>query len=232
MGDIPGLAKSIFELGLLQPIVITKDHKLVAGGRRLEAFKVLAEEDSRFSSIPATIVDLDEAGQLQGEHDENECRKPFTPSEKVAIMRAIEEHLKVAKFCHGRTKESAATQAGFGNRETARQAEQVVDRGVPELVDAVDDGTISISDAAGIVDAEPEEQREAVDSVRKGEAPTARAALGKNRDAAKALAYKSISALIRACDELKVTSATVKMGSVRDALDQIKHCVGSASGAS
>ena len=41
LGDIAGLAKSIEELGLLQPIVVTPDRNLVAGRRRLEAVKEL-----------------------------------------------------------------------------------------------------------------------------------------------------------------------------------------------
>jgi ParB family transcriptional regulator, chromosome partitioning protein len=42
MGDIPAFAASIQELGcLLQPIVVTKDGRLVAGHRRLQAFKYL-----------------------------------------------------------------------------------------------------------------------------------------------------------------------------------------------
>ena len=41
MGDIDALAKSIAEIGLLQPIVITPDKRLVCGARRLEAYRRL-----------------------------------------------------------------------------------------------------------------------------------------------------------------------------------------------
>ena len=42
MGDIDGLAACITSFGLLQPIAVTTDDKLVAGGRRLAAVKQLS----------------------------------------------------------------------------------------------------------------------------------------------------------------------------------------------
>jgi ParB/RepB/Spo0J family partition protein len=43
LGDIQGLADSISRYGLIQPIVITKDRRLIAGGRRLEAHRQLGK---------------------------------------------------------------------------------------------------------------------------------------------------------------------------------------------
>ena len=87
MGDIPDLAASIKELGLLQPIVVLPDYRLVAGQRRLEAMKSLG-----WIEVPAVIAsDLDDAlCLLQAERDENQCRKDFARSEAVALGRAIE----------------------------------------------------------------------------------------------------------------------------------------------
>jgi hypothetical protein len=84
MGDIDSLARSIVELGLLHPIVVTPELKLIAGQRRLEAFKQLGREE-----IPVTVIDLEEV--IRGEWAENAERKAFTPSEAVAIGRIIEE---------------------------------------------------------------------------------------------------------------------------------------------
>jgi ParB/RepB/Spo0J family partition protein len=83
MGDISGLAASIAELGLLQPIVVRPDGFLIAGERRLRAAKELG-----WTEIPATVVDLDAI--VRGEFAENALRKDFTPSEMVAIADAIE----------------------------------------------------------------------------------------------------------------------------------------------
>jgi ParB family chromosome partitioning protein len=91
-------------VGLLHPIVIAPDHQLIAGQRRLEAVKELG-----WTEIPARVVDL--ANIVQGEHDENAYRKDFTPSEAVAIGRALEEleRPKAARRkAAGRAKRKAA----------------------------------------------------------------------------------------------------------------------------
>ena len=87
LGDIPSLSNSIHERGLLQPIVITSDGTLIAGQRRLEACRSLGWRD-----VPVRIVThFDDArSRLLAEQDENTCRKDMTPSEKVALGRALE----------------------------------------------------------------------------------------------------------------------------------------------
>jgi ParB family chromosome partitioning protein len=50
MGDLASLARSIRDIGLLHPIVVSQDGLLLAGGRRLEACKMLGWQD-----IPVTI---------------------------------------------------------------------------------------------------------------------------------------------------------------------------------
>ena len=47
-----------------------------------------------------------------------------------------------------RTDEIAAKTAGFGNRKTYQQAKTVTEKATPELVAAMDQGTIAISTAA------------------------------------------------------------------------------------
>lgn len=228
MGNIPELASSIIRLGLLQPIVVSEEMDLIAGARRLAAFRILSEDDARYREIPARIVKIGGPDRLHAEHDENEVRKAFVPSERVAIMKAIEDQLRAAKNCNGgKVKEAAAEAAGFGNRETARQAEAIVTRGAPELVAAVDDGTVSISDAAAVVDKPQEVQVKAIEAVKSGASPTVKAA-AIDKSEVKGEAYRSISTLIRACDSLQVVSSSIVAGDVRSALGQIKAIVGSA----
>src|SRR6516165_9967558 len=74
IGDLDGLAASMAELGLLQPIVVRPDGKLIAGERRLRAAKQLG-----WTEIPINVVDL--GAVVRGEFAENVCRKDFTPSE-------------------------------------------------------------------------------------------------------------------------------------------------------
>jgi len=171
MGDLFSLAQSIKELGLLQPIAVDKEHRLIYGERRLMAHIALERE-----TILARIIEVD---ALLAEQAENEVRKAFTPSERVAIAAAIEEVIGNRKgqrtdkataqlpqnFGEVNGKETAqiaAKAAGFGNAETYRQAKAVVKEGATELVQAVDKGEIAISTAAKLVKASPETQREAV----------------------------------------------------------------------
>lgn len=86
LGDIQQLADSISSIGLLHPIVISPDNKLIAGYRRIMAYKMLSRDE-----IPHTIVDdLDGLLATLAEQHENTCRLDFTPSEAVEIGRLIE----------------------------------------------------------------------------------------------------------------------------------------------
>ena len=156
LGDLQELADSINELGLLQPIGITKERELVFGERRLKACSLLGIE-----KIPTRIVDVEAIAR--GEHDENELRKDFTPSERVAIQRTIGRKTQGARTDLEHQQDladvhAAAETAGFSNKETCRRAGKVVDNGTPELVKAMDDGEISIDAAAQIAKQSAEEQ--------------------------------------------------------------------------
>ena len=84
LGDIDGLATSIHDIGLLHPIVITPQNELIAGGRRLAAYKRLGRKE-----ILVRIIDLDSI--LDGEAAENAIRKDLEPSEAVALGEALEK---------------------------------------------------------------------------------------------------------------------------------------------
>ncbi len=95
LGDLSALVQSIRALGLLHPIVITPDGRLVAGARRLEAYKGMGRTE-----IPARIVPVPDI--MRGELEENTVRKDFTPSEMVAIARALrDEEQRAAKERQG-----------------------------------------------------------------------------------------------------------------------------------
>ncbi|SDE61230.1 ParB/RepB/Spo0J family partition protein [Pseudomonas extremaustralis] len=156
-GDIESLAASISEIGLLQPIGIDSGYRLVFGERRLRACLSLGWE-----KIPVRTVHLDSI--LQGEMAENEFRKDFTPSERVAIGEAIERELgsRLGANQHsegpenfpdpkGDTRDIAAKAAGFGNGKTYEQAKRVANEAAPELVQAMDEGRASVSGAVALL---------------------------------------------------------------------------------
>jgi len=169
MGDLQAMAELIRDSGLLQPIGITEERDLVFGERRLRA----ARDILGWEEIPAWVVSV--TSLLKGERDENEVRKGFTISERVAIGKALEleignrkgqrtdlaprENFPEVDSRQGeRTSETVARFAGFGNRRTYEQAKSVTERGAPELVEALDKELISVSRAERVLALPPEEQ--------------------------------------------------------------------------
>lgn len=101
LGDLQPLIDSIEEVGLIHPVVITDSFELVAGQRRIEALRKLGHEQ-----VECRVLPLSPAEMLRAEHDENEVRKAFTPTERVAIARRLEaEVARQAKErqAHGQT---------------------------------------------------------------------------------------------------------------------------------
>jgi ParB family transcriptional regulator, chromosome partitioning protein len=87
LGDLVDLATSIHERGLLQPIVVTTELRLVAGERRLAAVRELGDAE-----IDAVVIEslTDATSLLLMERDENTCRKPMTPEELYDLGQALE----------------------------------------------------------------------------------------------------------------------------------------------
>jgi N6-adenosine-specific RNA methylase IME4 len=141
LGDIKSLAADINERGLLHPIVVDLKCNLIAGERRLAAWKI---SNFRGQAIPIHTVPLTDL--VSGEWAENDprLRQDFTPSETVEIKRAIESKLKPAaqlRIAHGGTApgrgaKASISEQGSGDRaaaftgksrRTVEKAEKVVD---------------------------------------------------------------------------------------------------------
>ncbi len=136
LGDLRSLADSIGQVGLLHPIVVTPEGRLIAGQRRLGACRLLG-----WAEVPVTVVDLYQAAR--GEAHENLVRKDLLPSEIVALKRAIEplERREArqrqgsrADLCHpatvaegqGDARDKIARYLGVG-RTTIERAEAVME---------------------------------------------------------------------------------------------------------
>lgn len=98
------LAESIAVLGLIQPIAVDINGRLLAGGHRLAAIKFLKESDNgsylkHFNKgIPTRTYEFDasedEAHALAIEATENEKRRDYTPSE----VRELADRLEAAGY--------------------------------------------------------------------------------------------------------------------------------------
>jgi ParB-like chromosome segregation protein Spo0J len=116
-GDLNSLAGSIADLGLLQPLVVTPDHRLVAGERRLRAVRQFGWE-----TVAVHVVHgLDDALRLlQAECDENTQRLAFATSEAVALGRRLENSNKWRPDSGSRKAAAvAASSRGEGGRKPA-----------------------------------------------------------------------------------------------------------------
>jgi len=171
-GDLNQLAASIKAHGLVNPITLMQSEDgpvLIAGFRRLSAFRLLGEEQ-----IPAIILSpIDAEEQLRLEIEENESRKEFTPSERLeygAKLRVIEEEkARKRKSQHardgyakkhdpiqdvdrgphpelGKTRDVIAKQVGFKSGRQWDRASYIA-RNNPELMKEVDSGKKSITRA-------------------------------------------------------------------------------------
>ncbi len=169
MGDLEVLAASIATVGLLHPPVVTEDGLLICGERRFLAMRDIL----RWKKIPVIVLHV--SSIVAGEYAENEIRKDFTPSERVAIAKAIEENIgsrQGQRTDKGlpvncpevepgvETREVAAAKAGFDSASTYERAKRVVEKAVDEVVAQMDSGDLSISAASLIADQPATRQHE------------------------------------------------------------------------
>lgn len=128
------------------------------------------------------------------------------------------------------TQEQLAEEAGVSER-TVRDASKVLTEGTEELQEGVRNGTISVSDAAKIVDQPPAKQRAAVKKVKSGKAKTASAAAGKKAkpkspDKKSKEMHDCLGKLVRYADDL--ASGKPKFSSDRDTIH--KHLQAAKNG--
>jgi ParB family chromosome partitioning protein len=92
--SLEGLAASIREVGVLQPIVVRRDnggYELVAGERRLRAARL-----ANLATIPAVIRETDQTESLREALIENLQRDDLAPLEMAAAFQELLEELEVS----------------------------------------------------------------------------------------------------------------------------------------
>jgi hypothetical protein len=190
MGDLHKLADSISRLDLMQPIGVTAENVLIWGERRLRAVRDIL----KLETIAALVVDMP---ALEAEHDENEVRKDFTVSERVAIAERLQSQWgnrqglrtdmadlpakrpEAQPAAGEESREAAARIAGLGSAATLRRAQAVVANGTPELIEAMDKDEVSVTGAAQVAELPKKKQRQAVKEIKAGASPKAAVAEAK-----------------------------------------------------
>jgi len=158
MGDLAALAESIKTEGLLQPVGVTEDNELVFGLRRLTACRDILG----WYAIDHRVVNV--TSIVNGEYAENEMRKEFTMTERVAILTTIETRgegkWRGNQYTVGTisneivpTKEGAIRQAGFINTTEAWRAQRITED-APDLAEQVDQGKMKLNTAFAQADRE------------------------------------------------------------------------------
>lgn len=176
------LARSIEQVGLLNPICVTERGLLVAGRHRLEACRSLGWEE-----IPHTVVDLDDLTIRLAEVDENLIRADLTALERGEHMV---ERKRVYELLHpeapsgrggdrGGANETVSfasdTAAKTGASERTVQLDVQVGSLPPEVRDAIRDTPVADRkmDLVGLARMGPEEQAETITALRDGAATLA-----------------------------------------------------------
>jgi ParB family chromosome partitioning protein len=93
---VAALAASITEVGLLQPVALTGDYRLIFGAHRLAAYQQL-----KLRAIPASIHDLDGLHLELAEIDENIQRSALTALE---TCKALARRKEIYEALHPETR--------------------------------------------------------------------------------------------------------------------------------
>ncbi len=163
VGDLTSLKESMEAVGLLHPIVVTETpegkYKLIAGLRRLEAWKVTGLKMVECHVI--IIQDLRRA-----EIDENQVREDFTFKDKFAIIDAYEDDFsqeakqrmvdahassgKLPELEKGETRTKMAKLLNVSEK-TYDKIKTIKNSGIKKWIDRVHGGTTSIDYAFRMV---------------------------------------------------------------------------------
>lgn len=125
-GDVEALAKDIQENGLIHPLALTADNRLIAGERRLRAVRLLG-----WTTVPVRyMTNIDDAASiLRAERSENTQRKDMLPSEVASLGIALEELERpkaAARQAHGATAPGRTNASGTDTRSASSTSADVV----------------------------------------------------------------------------------------------------------
>lgn len=109
-GDLDSLMESISTHGLIQPIIITRENKLIAGGRRLEAHRRLGKTEIEI--VYRDTLSMEELHEL--ELEENLHRKNFSWQEHCLALANLHRLKATRHTLEGKSWGQKETGALFG----------------------------------------------------------------------------------------------------------------------
>jgi len=192
------VADSILEIGLQNPIGVTKDFRLIHGRNRLEAFRLLGRP-----KIPAIVHDLDDLHAELAEIDENIARSPLTAMEQT---KALARRKEIYETLHPETKtgkKAAKTEGGKKARTPAAasfaddtaektgtsprtvQRDVAIGQAIPdEIAELIKDTPIADNkrELKKLARLEPEEQKVVAQMLAEGEVDTVSEAITSEDD--------------------------------------------------
>jgi len=148
---IEGLAASIRESGVLQPLLVAREgtrYRLIAGERRLRAARLAG-----LASVPVLVRQATEEGAFLLALVENVQREDLNPVEQAHAFRRLVEDF-------GLTQEEVARRVGK-QRSTVANSLRLLKLAPPVLA-AVEDGRVAEGSARALLPLQPGEQVEAL----------------------------------------------------------------------
>lgn len=216
-GDLTELVKDIEENGLINPVLVTKDKRLIAGFRRYCAHKKLGR-----NKIEARIMPIKNAlHELKLEIAENEVRKDFTFSERMKYAKMLEEeYSQIAKKNQshkidpeasgandplGRVRDVVAKELNYGSGTTFQRGKYVYDNADDDMIRALDDEKLSINKAYTIL---KEQKRKAENKAKELEEKLTKQSMDFDQE--RADAARRIEKQIRRAEALETDLNVVK----------------------
>lgn len=173
-GGLDELCEDIKINGLHDDITLFNDMVLDGRGRQLACEKTGTEP--RYSAFVG-----DDSAALAFVISKNLKRRHLTESQRAMVAARLAtmpegRPSETAQICAVKSQEKAAELLSV-SRRSVQNATTVQEHGTEELQEAVNDGTVSVSDAAKVATQPPAKQRKAVKAVKEGKARTAAAAV-------------------------------------------------------
>lgn len=133
-GDLESLAASIKDQGLIHPIVIDLNYRLVAGGRRFRAMRDVL----KLPEIEVNFIEVaDDAVLRRLEAEENVRRKDMTWQEQVRSIKLVHQHQALQSALKGQGWTQSMTGQLLGKSQAnvsyALQIATLLDKGDEEI---------------------------------------------------------------------------------------------------